>query len=313
LYSQGASALTIWAGKLVGIWGVVNLFVFPLFLVSSLFLIFSGNSSAEDIIRFMWIAISLLVFYGIFIHLSLFVSAKVNRSNTALIILLGIWIFSTLVMPRASTHIAKSLYPTPSKSEFNEKLQYDLANGVDGHDPYNKFSVEYREKILKDYGVEKVEELPFNFSGHMLQVGEEHEAVIYNQQFSKLADIQNNQLRVYTASSVLSPTLLSRLFFMSMAKTDLSSHQDFAKEAEDYRLALMRELNKDIEVNAPLGQTYIAEASLFSSSINFNYTPPALNDTWSNAWPFALYLLLWFSLSLLLSKRSGANLKVLSE
>jgi hypothetical protein len=75
----------------------------------------------------------------------------------------------------------------------------------------------------------------------------------------------------------------------------------------------MRDLNKDIEVNAPVGQTYIAEASFFASNLSFDYHPPALKETWQKAWPFAGYLLLWFGFSLLLSRHAGSTAKIISE
>lgn len=312
LLSQGIGLKSIWAGKLMGIWSIVLLFILPLLMIMFLFLLLSENTVSQDYTRFFWIILLLLVYYATFIHLSVWVSSKVTRSYAALIILLGLWIVSTLLMPRVTTHIAKTLYPIPSEKEFNEKLRFDLANGVDGHDPYNEFSVAYREKLLKEYGVDKAEDLPFNLSGHMLQVGEEHEAVIYDKHFNALAEIHNNQLKVYAASSVLSPTLLGRLFFMSMAQTDLYTHQDFSQEAERYRLALMRELNKDIELNAPIGQAYVAEASLFASNIQFDYTTPALEETWTQAWPFAVYLIFWALLSLMVSRQAALKVNPLS-
>jgi ABC-2 type transport system permease protein len=310
IMSQGLSLPRLLIGKILGIWTVLAYFLLPLFLLGLAFVLYASANPLEDLSRYGLIILFLLFYFAVFVNLSVCLSALCQRSNVALVSLIGLWIVSTMVAPKATSFVASALQPLPSLAEFNSKLQFDLANGVDGHDPYNKFSAEFREKILKEYGVEDVADLPFNFTGLMLQVGEEHEKVVYDKHFSELRDKHKAQLAVYRASSIVSPTILIRQVLMSMSRTDLEAYYHFANQAEDYRIQLMRELNKDIEVNASYGQVYIADASLFASNSQFEYDPISIAESLNAAQSAMGLLIIWVLGSFVLAWIAASRLKV---
>jgi ABC-2 type transport system permease protein len=62
---------------------------------------------------------------------------------------------------------------------------------------------------------------------------------------------------------------------MQFAKTDLQTHYDFTQQAENYRIALVRDLNYDLKDNSNYGDwDYISkEKDFFKKNVKFDYKP----------------------------------------
>jgi ABC-2 type transport system permease protein len=299
LLSQGVSKTTLAWGKITGIWLLLAALLLPVFLAGLLFLMSSPAVSGEELGRYGYMVLVYLLYFGIFIHVSVLVSALSRNSTVALVALLGFWMLSCLLVPRVTTNLSKKLYPSPNPVEFQMAIKKEIEEGVDGHNPFNEVSQKFEKEILAKYGVDSVSQLPFNYWGLIMQKGEEHETGVYARHLQNLQDIYLRQLRFHQTLSFLSPTVLARMLSMQFARTDLLTHYHFQKTAENYRVALVRELNYDLKDNSKYDDwNYTAGRDLFKRNIRFSYQPVPLSETMGQAKAALGLLVLWFAFSL---------------
>ncbi len=210
-----------------------------------------------------------------FTNLTLVVSSLVKKSNIAFVILLGIWIVSCLAMPKISTAIADTLYPYPTQMEFEEQIALDKEQGLDGHNPWSAEAKELEQETLKKYGVDSVQQLPFNWDGFLMQEGEKHAADIYFEHYQFLKETFHNQSGVYRATAALSPFLPTRFLSMAISRTDYTAHWDFADAAEKYRITLVGKMNGHMVENSQTGDwDYTVGEEVWESVPEFDYEPP---------------------------------------
>ncbi|MFY7788396.1 MAG: DUF3526 domain-containing protein [Thermoflexibacteraceae bacterium] len=295
LLSQGISYWQLCKGKIMGVWGVLALLLVPMMAVSIICLLAAGATS-EDYLRYSLFVMALLIYYAVFVNISVGVSAKLQSSNVALVGLLGFWVVATLLIPKLVANYAKLIYPTPSAVEYQQQLKDDLAKGVDGHDPFAKKSELFQDSVLKVHNVDSLHQLPFNYWGLVMQAGEEHETKVYARAVQRLYAIYHQQLQLYALSGGLSPTILLKLLSIQLAKTDLVAYQNFTQQAENYRIQLVRELNYDIKDNSKYNDwDYISkDKDFFKKNAKFSYKAPTMNNTWQHITPSLALLLLWF-------------------
>lgn len=298
LLAQGVRLRDILTGKAAALWVLVLGLFLSFALVGLLLLAFTG-AAAADYLRYALMMLGWMLYFGIFIHLSLWVSAKAGSQAQALVLLLGFWVMSTLLVPRLVTVAAESMHPVPDTITFQQEIRQHLSEGIDGHNPLSTHTQAFRDSVLAAHGTDNPADLPFNLSGLMLQVSEEFEKEVFDYHMARISAIHAQQLGLFALSAVVSPTSLVRLFSMGMAGTDIAAFNHFRDQAEAYRIELMRELNEDLMVHAvgDRAQGYTAGYELFSSNVAFQYQPPdALS--WTAAYlRYALLLLLWTGLS----------------
>jgi ABC-2 type transport system permease protein len=275
LKSQGVSAWKLTMGKWLGIFFSVLMIVIPIYVLAALFL-----ANIKDYGQFSLAALTILfavyvVYYAVFTNITLFVSSLFKKSNLAFITLLAVWIVSCLAMPKISTAIADRLYPYPTQVEFEEQITFDKTKGLDGHNPWNDEAKKLEAETLKKYGVDSVQQLPFNWDGFLMQEGEKHTADIYFKHYQLLKDTYVNQTNVYRTTAALSPFLPTRFLSMALCRTDYTSHWDFANAAEKYRIELVGKMNGDMAANSKYGDwNYQGDEKLWASVEDFTYEPP---------------------------------------
>jgi ABC-2 type transport system permease protein len=274
LVSQGIPLPKLLFGKWLALYIPVALVVLALFTLAGIFL-----SNLSEYGQMSWAALAVLLlvyltYYAVFTNITLLVSASVRSSSLAFVVLLGIWVLSCLAMPKGSSTIADSLYPYPTQMEFEQEISQDKKAGLNGHEPWNAAAQKLETETLQKYGVDRVEQLPFNWDGFLMQQGEEHEAEIYFEHYHKLKETYAQQTRVYQSLAVISPFLPTRFLSMGVCHTDYHAHWDFADAAEKYRLLLVGKLNGDMVENSRTGEwDYLADERLWSSVPEFDYQP----------------------------------------
>ncbi len=301
LKSQGVSSSQLIAGKTLGLWAVILLIYIPFLLIGLIFLIITG-AFGESLAGFLLMGIVWLLYFGVIAHITITISALAKRSGSSMVVLLSLWILSTLLVPRLITNVASGVHPVPNTSEFYQAVRTDLLEGIDGHNPYSEHSVAFRDSVLAAHGVDDVADLPFNFRGMMLQEGEEFEKKIYDHHFAKIDEIHRAQNRLFSISSFLSPTIAARMSSMAVAGTDMHAFNHFSAEAEAYRIELVRELNMDLKINAVGDRAagYTAGADFFAQNIAFTYERPASVFINSSQLMPLFISLLWFVASILI-------------
>ena len=298
LRGQGVPAWKLALGKWLGIFIPVLLIVLPVYILSALFL-----ANVNDYGEFSLGALSLLflvyiLYYAVFTNLTLMVSSLVRKSNIAFVILLGIWIVSCLAMPKISTALADTLYPYPTQVEFEEQIAQDKEQGLDGHNPWSAEANKLEADTLEKYGVDSVQQLPFNWDGFLMQEGEKHAADIYFKHYQFLKETFHNQTGVYRATAALSPFLPTRFLSMAISRTDYTAHWDFADAAEKYRIELVGKMNGHMMDNSQTGDWYYTVGKeVWESVPEFDYEPPTYAAVLNNNSSNLLTLLGWVLLS----------------
>jgi ABC-2 type transport system permease protein len=299
LLSLGVNKRDLVFGKSLGIAAALALLLIPATAVgvAALALASENGTFQATLPRISLMGAGYLLYFGIFIGLSLAVSARARSSRAALVILLGFWIVNSLIAPRAVSDIAKGLHPTVSAFEFADRIANDMKNGLDGHNSADKRTEELRARVLTQYGVKRVEDLPVNFDGIALQEGEEYGNLVFDKHYSELWSAFRQQNGVYQSAAVFAPMLAVRSFSMGVAGTDFEQHIDFQRAAEEYRRMLVKTMNDDMTVNSKTNTwgTYLRGRDLWQQIPDFSYSAPDVGWALKNqAWNIVL-LALWFS------------------
>ncbi|MEM8509734.1 MAG: DUF3526 domain-containing protein [Bacteroidota bacterium] len=280
LQSQGISSWKWLLGKWIAL-------LFPIFLITTVLFLVAGlilsNLKAYGVFNWSALFTMYLVYLGyyiIFINIVLLISAKAKRSGISLVVSLCIWIIACLAAPKAASNFAETKHPYPTRQEFAANVLQDKKEGLDGHNPWSKEAKLLEQKVLQEYGVDSLHQLPFNFDGYRMQKSEEHEAEVYLKHYNHLKDQYTKQAKVYRGLATLSPYLPTRFLSMAIANTDYATHWDFADAAEEYRVATQKFLNENFAENSEYGDwSYQADASFWQELPAFQYDPPELNTT----------------------------------
>lgn len=274
LKSQGLSSMKLALGKWLGVFLPVLLITLFMALLTLILLLGIPDFGELNIGAYGMLFVFFLIYYAVFTNITLWVSSISKKSGVALIILLAVWMVSCLGMPKVANRLAETIHPYPTQSEFLTSINEDEKGGLDGHDPFSEQAKKLEAETLKEYGVDSVHQLPFNWDGLLMQKGEEHAAEIYFKHYESLKQTNNAQSDVYRTASVLSPYLPVRFLSMALCRTDYHAHWHFSDAAEKYRLQMMNALNMDFAENSSYGDwAWKADKSLWKEIPDFNYEP----------------------------------------
>lgn len=104
-----------------------------------------------------WLKVSLIIvtgflFLGVYLSLSVFVSASTKKSSNSFLILLVIWIFSILIIPRTAVLIAGRAVDVPSVDEINaQKSRYNRQLGKELFDKMSAFKPGSTETMMEEF------------------------------------------------------------------------------------------------------------------------------------------------------------------
>lgn len=291
LLSLGVPKTALVWGKAAGIAGALGVLVVPAGVIGVIALALTSENGllGASAGRLAWMFASYLLYFGIFIGVSLAVSAWAKSSRFALVALLAFWIVNGLIAPRAAADAAKRIYPTPSAFSFQQAL--DRALQGDGHDAAEAL----KQRVLAQYKVSRIEDLPVNFSGISLQESEEHGNEVYDKHYSALWQTYARQDRLKQWAGALAPMLTIGSLSRGLAGTDFAQHQDFAQAAEQYRRVFIKQMNDDLAYNGGrTGTQYIAQPALWAKVEAFTYEAPSVGWVLRQQSVSLTLLALWF-------------------
>jgi ABC-2 type transport system permease protein len=277
--SLGVSRRVIAAGKALGLAAGLALLLMPAALIGAIALLMTAGGPAvrDSLPRLGVMTLGYVVYFAIFVALALGVSARARSSRAALVVLVAFWMVNGLVGPRAVTDLSKSLCPTPSSVEFAQLIERDLRVGIDGHDPEDARAKALEARLLRQYGVEKIEQLPINFAGVAMQEGEEYGNRVFDKHYGALWDVFRRQRAVHQLGALVSPLLGVRSISMAAAGTDVAHHVRFQAAAEQYRRHLVKRMNDHFRDHAGKEEfAYLADDNLWKAVPAFAYDTPPL-------------------------------------
>ena len=277
LLSTGIPPQQLFLGKLGGsALFLAGVFV-PAAVLGALTLVASqGHEAAlRSPDRVAWLAAAYIAYLGTILVIALGVSASMRSARAALLMLLALWAFGCLLVPRLAADIAARVAPSPSYEAFWHAIEHDIKEGFQGSGNEAVRDRTLRARVLAEYGVPTIEQLPVSFEGLSLQAMEDFSNRVYDFHYRRLWDSFNRQERVQEMVGLLSPVMGVRAVSMGMAGTDLAHFRHFSDAAEAYRRTMVRRLNVEFRDKAgPESYAYVDDGSLWSTVPDFSYSPP---------------------------------------
>ena len=171
-------------------------------------------------------------------------SAWCKRPSTALLVLLSVWIGLSVLAPRLVASAANVAIPTASQIETDMDVLVSLRALGDGHNATDPAFNQLRAKLLEQYGVESVDDLPINFRGMVAMTSEVDLTKVLNEYAEKRMAKQAAQANFVRTLSFVSPFIALQSTSMTAAGSDVRTHHRFLREAESARFEFVHGLNK---------------------------------------------------------------------
>jgi ABC-2 type transport system permease protein len=307
LLCQGVSWASVIWGKLLGTLAGVLLLVAPGVALALAWLAAPSDGwSADAVARGLLLAGSYGVYLAACAALALLVSAAHRTSRGALVMLVAIWIAVWVIVPRALPGLATALYPVPSRAAFDAEVERRVRELGDSHNPNDPNFRAFRESTLREYGVDRIEELPVNYNGLVMLEGERLTTEAYRAHLAALVDTYRRQERLVRWAGLVSPFVAMRSVSMALAGVDVPHALEFERQAEEYRYTMTQRLNElhtyevehardrylgGAEGGAPSRQRI--DRAHFQAIPPFAYDPPAIGWALSEQWSALLTLGMW--------------------
>lgn len=238
LRAQGLSVGDIVFGKLVAHSGVALALAAPALL--ALITIGAAHAATGP-------AALMALLYALYlldwVLLTLLASLLAPRPREALLAGLSVWVMLCVALPRLAADTIAAATPLPTRVATDIGVQKALAEIGDSHNPNDPHFSAFRQAVLQRYGVDRIEDLPVNYSGIVMQEGERLTSELFAQQAEALQQRERDQSAQLAALGWISPLLALRPASMSLAGTDPGTHRAFLVQAEAHRYAFVQALN----------------------------------------------------------------------
>jgi ABC-2 type transport system permease protein len=221
------------AGKLLALAAVLGALIAPGALVAAAAIGWHATEALPDLgLRMAALALVYLAYLLGWALLTLGVSAWARSSRLALVTLLAVWAFGCLALPRLAAELAAGLHPAPSTAAFRQQLEADVGPA---HSSDRALAV--RDRVMKEYGVTRPEDLPIDWRGISLQEEEERNHPIFDRLFGGLFDVYRDQDRVLQSAGLIAPLLAVQSLSHALAGTDFEHHRRFVFASRSRRVA----------------------------------------------------------------------------
>jgi ABC-type transport system involved in multi-copper enzyme maturation permease subunit len=121
-FSYSVSRRDYILGKTAGSFLSLNIpLLIPLLIGAGLLPVFGVSLTGDELIRFILIFLTGILYISVFLFLSVFISTVTYKSSSSFLVLLVIWIFCVIIIPRLSVITAGSLINVPGIDEINSK------------------------------------------------------------------------------------------------------------------------------------------------------------------------------------------------
>ena len=293
LVLQGAKPVRLILAKTFSVWlyGLILLFITIL-----AYGLFNTESITADILkRTVLFFLSYSLYYFIICGLTVFLATRWKNPTIALTSMLGIWIIWTIFLPNILMSSVEEWHELPSREEFKTAMREDRSKGIDGHNPADERSKELEERVLKEYGVDSLSQLPINFDGLVMQEDEEYGNIVWDKHFGDLREVMEEQKQTYQLGGIINPFIALQNTSIGFSGNDNLHHQEFLVQVEQYRRKFIKMLNDEHAFGGSKTGDWGWEAdnAFFKSVPDFNYQPTALASVLPSYLMDLLILLGW--------------------
>lgn len=317
LLTQGISWQELITGKAIGLFYLSLTMFIPVIVIGIILLLLSnpGTEISQALVRLLTISVFYLVYLFIIALLAVYVSAKSSNPKSALIKLIGCWLVFTLILPKVSQVAGQTLFPSPSKVEFDTAVEAELIQQGDSHDPNDPHYKALKDSLLMAYKVDSTHKLPFNYGGYVMREGERLSAETFIRHQEKLVDIYQQQQNIVRFTALINPYIAIKNLSMALSGTDYGTYNDFQNQVEAYRYKQAQAMN---ELQIKLISNRIKSSSAKEGAISsrhwkdfpdFDYHFLPFTKVFSNEIISAVSLLLWLSGLFFLIRLTSKRLK----
>ncbi|WUR15632.1 DUF3526 domain-containing protein [[Empedobacter] haloabium] len=240
LVAQGLPGTALLAGKLASHAAVALLLAAP--ALAALATIAALESAVRG--HALWMMAGYAAYVVLWALAAVLVSTAVPRARDALLALVGAWIVTVILLPRVLPDVAASQVARPTRIETEVAIHREAAALGDSHDPNDPHFAEFRRKVLAKYGVARVEDLPVNYGGLVIEEGERLTSALFVRHMHEEFARQDAQAGIVAAAQLASPVLALRRLSNALAGSDRASHERFLLEGEAYRYRMVQALNR---------------------------------------------------------------------
>jgi len=319
LLTQGAQWSDIIIGNSWSLFLIATVICLPAFIFTFILLVFSPKTIPlyEVLLPFVTLSLSYLIYLFIISFLAVWVSARSQSSKSALIKLIGFWLFFTLIFPKITQVAGQVLYPTPSKIEFDTIVETELIKQGDSHNPDDPHFNALKDSLLLAHDVTSTKELPFNYSGYIMREGEKLSTNTYRKHQADLISLYHKQSQIINRTAILNPYIAIKNISMTLSGTDILSYQVFSGAAEKYRYDLAQTMN-DLQIkyisnniassadkNAIISQQYWRDFPVFKHGFL------SFKEMISSVALSLIALVMWLIVLIIISTNFTKNLKAI--
>lgn len=296
LLATGVSPRDFLLGKLLAGWKITALGFLAVFAVVAAVSMYGAppESRGDSLLRLAAMCATYGVYLSGFAAFAVGVSALFQSRQRAFLVLIGSWVVLGILLPRFASDISVVLFPHPDARETTDRL--NLVSSAYWND--EELQQQVQARVLAEYGVDDVAELPINWGGYSLQYSEELSNPLFDELYAEIDRTYENQERVTGLFSLLSPTIAAARLSAGLAGTDRHHHRDFTAAAEAHRRAMVKLLNDDYAMNAgAAGSAYMSDETLWTQFEDFEFRPPPITSAASRYLPELGLLLYWLILT----------------
>jgi ABC-type transport system involved in multi-copper enzyme maturation permease subunit len=219
------------AGKIAGSFIALALpLLIPILLGALLLMAMGVPMASSDWVRFALVVAAGYLYFGVFLSLSLFVSSTTAKSSTSFLLLLVVWIFSVMIIPRAAVLLAGRAVDVPTVDELvSQKSRYSASLWQEQRRKMADFRAP--ENTPMDKMMEK-------FDQFMSGLGQERTDKMdafsrrLNESRSNAQDVQE---RLAFTLARVSPSAVFSLLATSISSTGIHLKEEYKLQAEQYQ------------------------------------------------------------------------------
>ncbi|WP_149243021.1 DUF3526 domain-containing protein [Dyadobacter sp. 32] len=297
LAAQGVSMRALAWGKITAYSMIVFCILLPVIsiLMLGIFLQPGLVFTADTLWRLLVLIACYSAYFFIFIGLSVWVSSYSRTSRNALLVLLSAWILFTILIPKTSANIASNIFLLPTLADYEKAISDDIGRQIERNPRKDTLILNFTARLLKQYNVDSISQLPINYEGAYAQVYEDFSNSVHDKHAGQLLHMLSLQNKVSTYSSLINPFTAIRNISMALSSTDFYTYTDFQNEAETYRRDLVRQMNGNYRDNSRTGEfyEYKARRDLWESIKDFNFQIPSISRSLSKVLFELAALLTW--------------------
>jgi len=298
ILSQGVQWKELVLGKSLGLFLLTLTLIIPTLLVAVVLLLWKGVGM-EVFFSFGLLGLSYLIYLLVISLLTVWISASSKTSKTALIQLIGCWLFFTLMLPKLSQVTGQVFFPSPSKIEFDTAVEHELIQQGDSHNPDDPHYKGLKDSLLTAYQVTSTKELPFNYSGFIMQEGERLSTETFRRHQLQLMELYEQQQNLVKWTALINPYVSIKNLSMALSGTDFYAYRNFQHQAEEYRYNLAQTMNElqikhiSNNVTSSADKKAVLSQQYWIDFPDFQYQQLSLKEIIQNQWYSFFTLLLW--------------------